>query len=168
MILWERFDANEWFVFAMLVISYGAVWLLPKRLPGSIMIAGLVWGFTSATLFDFTIGGGLMDFYRVNDSNRYELTDLLTYFMFAPFGYFFVYFYEVFRITRKTLVYYILGWTMLGLVVQWIAAWVKMTEYQHGYRLEYNIVVFLVVQSITALSYMYVKRHYVLDRHRSN
>jgi hypothetical protein len=66
MILWEHFDSNEWFVLVMLIVSYAAVIWLPKRVPTSLMILGLVWGFSSSTLFDFTIGGGLMDFYRVD------------------------------------------------------------------------------------------------------
>jgi hypothetical protein len=159
MMLWEHFDKNEWFVLTMLVISYGAVILLPKRLPRSVMIVGLVWGFASSTLLDFTIGGGLMDFYKVNDSNRYELTDLLTYFMFAPFGYFFAYFYDLFKIGRRRLVWYVLGWAFVGLGVEWLAAWMNMTHYQHGYRVEYNFVVFLFIQSVTGLFYEYVRRN---------
>jgi hypothetical protein len=158
-ILWEHFDRNEWFVLAMLIISYAIVILLPKRVPTSVMILGLIWGFASSTLFDFTIGGGLMDFYRVNDSNRYEITDLLTYFMFAPFGYLFVYFYEVLKIGKKTLMFYIIGWTLLGVGVQWVAEWMNMTYYQKGYKLEYNIAVFLVIQTITGLFYAYLKAH---------
>ena len=157
MMLWEKFDANECFVFAMLAAGIAVVLLLPKRLPASLMVLGLVWGFASSTLFDFTIGGGLMDFYRVNDSNRYELTDLLVYFMFAPFGYVFIYFYEVLKIGRRMLLPYIAGWTVVGVGVQWLAERLHMTHYQHGYRLEYNIAVFLFVQSITALFYEYLK-----------
>ncbi|WP_284643482.1 hypothetical protein [Paenibacillus silviterrae] len=164
MILWEHFDKNEWYILSMLVITYGAIWLLPKRLPRSLLIAGFVWGFASSTLFDFTIGGGLMDFYRVNDTNRYELTDLLVYFMFAPFGYFFVYFFEVMKITRKTVIPYILGWTVLGVAVEWVSEQMGMTTYQHGYRLEYNVAVFLAVQTVMAVSYMYMKKHRLIGR----
>ncbi|WP_438446990.1 hypothetical protein [Gorillibacterium sp. sgz5001074] len=158
MMLWEHFDKNEWFVLTMLVAAYGAIAILPKILPRSIVIPALIWGFASSTLFDFTIGGGLMDFYRVNDSNHYELTDLLIYFMFAPYGYFFVYFFEVLQITRKTAPLYILAWTFAGLLVQVVAEWMGMTHYQRGYRLEYNVVVFLAVQSVTALVYMHVQK----------
>ena len=73
----------------------------PKNCPPQITILFLVWGFTSSTVFDFTIGGGLLDFYKVNDSNKYELTDLMTYFLFATFSNFFIYFYEVLNITKK-------------------------------------------------------------------
>ncbi|MCR2803980.1 hypothetical protein [Paenibacillus soyae] len=157
MILWEQFDRNEWYILTMLVISYGAVILLPKRVSPKLMILGLVWGFASSTLFDFTIGGGLLDFYMVNDSNRYELTDLLVYFLFAPFGYFFIYFYEAWKIGKKTLLYYIAGWTAVGAVMQWVSEWMRLTEYQRGYKLEYNIVVFLIVQTITGLFYAHIK-----------
>lgn len=159
MILWEHFDRNEWYVLIMLVLSFGAVILLPKRLPRHLLILSLVWGSASAMLMDFTIGGGLMDYYRVNDSNRLELTDLLTYLMFAPFGYFFIYFYEWLRIRKTTLVYYILAWTVVGFGVQAISEWMKMTEYQRGYKAEYNIPIFLVVQTITGLFYAYLKAH---------
>jgi hypothetical protein len=156
-ILWERFDANEWSVLALIALSYTAIWLLPKRVPDSWMILALVWGFASATIFDFTIGGGLMDFYKVNDSNRYELTDLFSYIMFAPFGYFFIYFYEYLRISRKTLILYIAGWSVVGFGFQWVAELLGMTHYQKGYLMIYNLVVFLTMQSITGMFYAYLR-----------
>lgn len=160
MILWDQFDRNEWFVLVMTILGYAAIVLLPRRVPLSYLFLGLVWGFASSTLFDFTIGGGLMDFYRVNDTNRYELTDLITYFMFAPFGYFIINFYEILKIKKRTMIPYILGWTIVGVGVQWIAEWMHMTKYQHGYRLEYNIAVFLIVQTVTVCFYDYVKKHW--------
>ncbi|WP_202914609.1 hypothetical protein [Paenibacillus antri] len=158
MILWEQFDRNEWYVIGMTVAAYAAVFLLPRKVPVSYMILGLVWGFASATLFDFTIGGGLMDFYVVNDTNRYEIMDLLVYIMFAPYGYFMVNFYEMLGIRKKLwVVLYILGWTIFGTGVQWVSEWMHMTTYQKGYRFEYNIVVFLTMQTVTICFYRYLK-----------
>ncbi|HZG76961.1 MAG TPA: hypothetical protein VEZ72_14005 [Paenibacillus sp.] len=159
MILWDQFDRNEWFVVGMTILGYAAIAWMPRKVPRAYLYLGLVWGFASATLFDFTIGGGLMDFYRVNDSDRYEITDLLTYVMFAPFGYLIVNVYELLRIEKRAaLALYILGWTIVGVGVQWIAAWMHMTTYQHGYRFEYNIAVFLVIQTVTVCFYRYAKR----------
>ncbi|WP_408010000.1 hypothetical protein ACJROX_06825 [Pseudalkalibacillus sp. A8] len=78
----------------MLIITFIIVWLLPKRLPRKITYLSLLWGLSSGMLLDFTIGGGQMDFYKVNDVQNYELFDFLYYVLFSPFGYFFVYFYE--------------------------------------------------------------------------
>ncbi|NMD68657.1 hypothetical protein HHO41_00040 [Bacillus sp. DNRA2] len=157
MILWEQFDKNEIYILVMLALSYAAIFLFPKILPRDITILFLVWGFANSTLFDFTIGGGLLDFYRVNDSNRYELTDLLTYFLFATFGYFFIYFYEKFRINQKRFIFYILGWTIIGLMMEKVSGWMGVTHYQHGYKIYYSIVVFLIVQTTTGLYYQLLK-----------
>ncbi|WP_223589142.1 hypothetical protein [Neobacillus bataviensis] len=158
MILWESFDKNEIYILIMMLIVYMAFFLFPKRLPRSITILFLVWGFASSTLFDFTIGGGLLDFYKVNDSNKYDLADLLTYFLFAPFSYFFVYFYERFKINKKTFIFYVLGWSLVGLVMEKVSTLMGVTRYQHGYSMKYSFVVFLVVQTTTALYYELIKK----------
>jgi hypothetical protein len=159
MILWEHFDKNEIYILVLLVIAYTAFFLFPKRLPRNITLLFLVWGFASSTLFDFTIGGGLLDYYKVNDSNHYELTDLLSYFLFAAFGYFFVYFYERFNINKKRFIFYIIGWTIVGLFMERISSWMGVTHYQHGYKLPYSVAVFLVVQTTTGLFYELIKKN---------
>jgi glucan phosphoethanolaminetransferase (alkaline phosphatase superfamily) len=158
MILWEQFDKNEIYILVMIVITYMAFFLLPKRLPRTITILFLVWGFASSTLFDFTIGGGLLDFYKVNDSNRYELFDLLTYILFATFGYFFVYFYEWLGINKKRFIFYVLGWTLVGLGMEKVSIWLGVTQYQHGYKIPYSLAVFLLVQTTTGLYYELIKK----------
>ncbi|MFC4321246.1 hypothetical protein [Litchfieldia salsa] len=160
MILWESYDKNEAYVIVMLLIAYAAVFGLPKKLPPQIAILFLVWGVASATLFDFTIGGGMLDFYKVNDSNKYELTDLLTYFLFATFSYFFVYFYQVLRIRKKTLIPYILAWTIIGLSMEKISSIMGVTQYQNGYQMHFSIIVFLVIQTTTALYFELIKRKF--------
>jgi hypothetical protein len=35
----------------------------------------------------------------------------------------------------------------------------KMTHYQHGYKFEYDIAVFLIIQTVTGLFYAYIKDH---------
>ncbi|GAA0315460.1 hypothetical protein GCM10008967_02530 [Bacillus carboniphilus] len=157
MMLWESFDTNEMYISFMLVLAYSAFLIFPKRLPHHITLLIMTWGFATSTLFDFTIGGGLMDFYKVNDSNQYELFDLITYFLFAPFSYFFVYFYERFNINKKTFIVYVLGWCVLGLVMEKVSSWMGVTHYQNGYKLPYSIAVFLVVQTATALFYELIK-----------
>jgi hypothetical protein len=158
MMLWENFDKNEIYILVMLAIAYAAFFLFPKKLSPQVTILFLVWGFASSTLFDFTIGGGLLDFYKVNDSNHYELSDLLTYFLFAPFSYFFVYFYERFKIGRKVFIFYVLGWCIVGLVMERVSSFMGVTHYQHGYNIKYSLVVFLVVQTTTALYYELIRK----------
>ncbi|RYG72513.1 hypothetical protein EU245_09925 [Lentibacillus lipolyticus] len=158
MMLWETFDKNEIYVLAALVIAYAAFFIFPKKLPRQITLLFLVWGFVTSILFDFTIGGGLVDFYKANDSNQYELTDLLTYVLFAPFSYFFVYFYYRLQIDRKTVIFYILGWTLLGLLMEKVSSMMGVVQHQNGYSIKYSVVVFLVTQTVTALYYELIRR----------
>ncbi|WP_010531411.1 hypothetical protein [Lentibacillus jeotgali] len=158
MMLWETFGKNEIYVLVMLIVAYAAFFIFPKKIPRDITLLFLVWGFTISTFFDFTVGGGLMDFYKVNDSDKYELTDLLTYFLFAPFSYFFVYFYHRFQIDRKTVIFYILGWAILGLVMERVSRFMEVVHYQNGYSMKYSVAVFLVTQTMTALYYQWTVR----------
>ncbi|RPF53360.1 hypothetical protein [Aquisalibacillus elongatus] len=157
MILWENFDQNEIYTIVLLVVLYGAFFTFKKVLSTEITILFLVWGFAISTLFDFTIGGGMLSYYRVNDSNQYELTDLLSYFVFAQVSYFFVYFYKRFKIDRKRFIPYLAGWTVVGIIMEFIATNMKVTNYQNNYSWENSIIVFLVVITLTALYYELVK-----------
>lgn len=169
MILWEQYDKNEVYIIMMLLIAYTAFYAIPKKLPPKITLLYLVWGFATSTLFDFTIGGGLFDYYKVNDSNKYELTDLLTYFSFATFSYFFIYFYHLLRINKKYFIPYILGWTIVGLMMEKVSSFMGVTYYQHGYKIHFSLVVFLVVQTTTALFFECIKKknpRYFYEHHR--
>ncbi|MGM0899643.1 MAG: hypothetical protein ACQEXB_00755 [Bacillota bacterium] len=99
-----------------------------------------------------------MDLYKVNDSNRYELTDLLTYFLFATFGFYFVYFYQILGINKRRFIAYVLGWTIVGLGMEKVSGWMGVTHYQHGYVLPYSTAVFLIVQTTTGLYFELIKK----------
>ncbi|MCL7748617.1 hypothetical protein [Halalkalibacter alkaliphilus] len=157
MILWEQLGINELSILMMLIVVFTVFGLLPKRLPRYITLLSLLWGLASGMFFDFTIGGGLFDFYQVNDSPRYELFDLLYYILFAPFSYFFIYFYEKLEINKKIFVWYIIGWSIVGVGVNWLYTQLEIIHFHSGYILPYSFVVFLVVQTITGLYYELIK-----------
>ncbi|HSU79468.1 MAG TPA: hypothetical protein VLK78_03565 [Candidatus Angelobacter sp.] len=158
MILYDRFDKNEIYILVQLIVAFGAFFLFPKRLPRSQTLLFLLWGFTFSTLYDFTIGGGLLDFYKVNDSNRYELFDLLTYFSFSTFSYFFVYFYKVLRINKKKFIFYVLGWTVIGIVMERVSLWMGVIHLQHGYNQYYSLIVFLITLTTTGVYYELINK----------
>ncbi|UQX54950.1 hypothetical protein M5V91_03975 [Cytobacillus pseudoceanisediminis] len=90
--LWEDFGGNELFLLLTAAAAYLVYFLLirrPDKLAKQIRILSLLWGMSIGILYDFTIGGGRTDFYKINDLNNYEVTDVLYYLLFAPFGYFF-------------------------------------------------------------------------------
>ncbi|MFB4166074.1 hypothetical protein ACE1TI_20345 [Alteribacillus sp. JSM 102045] len=154
--LWESFDTNEISILIMIVVAYTVLFLLPKKFSPEITLLFLLWGFSIGVFFDFTIGGGLIDFYRLNDSQQYELFDFLYYLLFPPFSYLFIYFYESLEINRKTFIGYILAWALLGVGMQWIFINLDIIHFQNDYQLIYSFPVFLISQTVTGLYYEFV------------
>lgn len=152
--LWESFDQNEVILLIMIIMAYLAYFLM-KRKPGNlapqIRILSLLWGLAIGVLYDFTIGGGQTDFYRVNDLNNYEVTDVIYYLLFAPFGYFFFYFYERLKISKKTFIIYVLVWALFGVAIQWLLTKAGILTLQNGYRLAHSFPIFLFTQTITGI-----------------
>jgi hypothetical protein len=46
----------------------------------------------------------------------------------------------------------------LGLIMEKVSGLMGLTHYQHGYSMKYSLVVFLVVQTTTALYYKLIKK----------
>ncbi|MFC3846914.1 hypothetical protein ACFOTB_36435, partial [Paenibacillus sp. GCM10012304] len=78
---YEHFDMNEWFITIAIVCTYTFSYFLPRKLKPEISFLLFLWGFTVAKFWDFTIGGGVFDFYEVNDSPHYDMFDLVSYFL---------------------------------------------------------------------------------------
>ncbi|WP_019390805.1 hypothetical protein [Priestia filamentosa] len=153
-----QWSKNEISICVMLIVIYVLPLFLPKRLSKHMTILSFIWGAAAGFLVEFTIGGGVIDFYTVNDSNSYELFDFFYYIMFAPFGYLFMNFYEVFSITKKTFAYYVTAWSFIGLFANWLFNKLDIIHFKNGYMLSYSFAVFLLIQTITGLYYQYLKQ----------
>ncbi|WP_426452037.1 hypothetical protein ACP26L_08225 [Paenibacillus sp. S-38] len=151
MTLWVNFNLNEISILFLNAGAYLLIFFLPRKLTPQVRTLTLLWGFAVGVLFDFTIGGGLLDFYMVNDTNHFEVFDFLYYFLFAPFGYYFFYFYEILRINKKTFVPYVLAWSVVGVAAQWGFTLLEIITFQKGYKVPYSFPVFLVTQTLTGI-----------------
>ncbi|MFD1173053.1 hypothetical protein [Oceanobacillus picturae] len=158
MMLWDSFDKNEIYTLVLLLVGYAAIIVFPKKLPLPITVLFLTWGLATAMLVDFTIGGGMLDFYKINDANSYEFSDLLTYLQFPIFSYFFIYFYKVLNINKKRFIFYILGWVIVSLTMEKLSVFMGVIQYQHGYNMYFSLLVILSVQTTLALYYELIKK----------
>ncbi|MBN8203045.1 MULTISPECIES: hypothetical protein [Bacillaceae] len=152
--LWEDFGGNELYLLIMNAAAYLIYFLLirrPDKLAKQIRVLSLLWGIAIGILYDFTIGGGRTDFYKVNDLNNYEVTDVLYYLLFAPFGYFFFYFYEKLKVSKKTFILYVLVWALFGVLVQWVLTAAGIITLQKEYQLIHSFPIFLLTQTLTGV-----------------
>lgn len=94
----RHFNLNEWFVIGMIIGGMALFYLLPKILPLLTVVYCFLIGPFLGMVFDHIIAVPPLDLYDVGDESGYSLLDLLSYSMYAPFGYFFIYFYKRLRI----------------------------------------------------------------------
>ncbi|PAE23832.1 MULTISPECIES: hypothetical protein [Bacillaceae] len=152
--LWKEFGNNELYLLLMIAAAYLVYFLLirrPDRLVKQIRVLSLLWGIAIGILYDFTIGGGRTDFYKINDLNNYEVTDIFYYILFAPFGYFFFYLYEKLNISKKTFIIYVLVWALFGVFFQWVLTAADIITLQKGYKLIHSFPIFLLTQTLTGV-----------------
>lgn len=155
-----EFNINEISLIFLTLGAYLFVFLAPKKLKREIKVMSILWGITIGILFDFTIGGGLLDFYRENDTNHYEFFDVFYYLLYGPFGYAFMYFYKQLQINKKTFGIYVVAWVAIGIFSQWIFTLLHIITYQHHYKLAYSVPIFLLIQTVSGLFYEYVSLKY--------
>ncbi|HZH57993.1 MAG TPA: hypothetical protein VEY70_00060 [Metabacillus sp.] len=152
----DNFSLNEISLIIFNVIGYSFMYFLPKKLTREVTCLSVLAGLSTGMLFDFTIGGGILDFYRQNDTNQYELFDVFYYLLFGPFGYFFMYFYNVLRVNKVTFIYYITAWSIIGITVQWLFTQLNILTYQNNYQLSYSFPIFLLIQTLTGFYYTFI------------
>lgn len=153
----HAFDKNDWFLITALIVSYGVMLLLPKKFPLSISILLNLFGIAVASLFDNSIGYRPFDFYDIMDGPGYTFMDLLVYFLYAPFGYFFMYGYSWLHIKKMGTVFYILLFAAASVGFEWLCIRFQVFRYKHGYSIVYSYTIYLFVQASLLMFYGYLK-----------
>jgi hypothetical protein len=142
------FNANEWFVLAMIAVGAIAIVAFPKRFTPLQTTFNLLIGIVFGLLFDHTIAVPPFDFYDVGDESAYQWFDVFSYVMYAPFGYFFVYFMERWRIRGGWLIPYVAAWTAVGIGIEWVSVMVGLFHYKNEYKILYSIPIYAYLQSL--------------------
>lgn len=154
-----KFDSNEWFILASLFISIVIFIVLPKRFPHTLTILILLYCMFVPKLLDTIIGTKPFDFYDINDSPKYEIFDLLTWFTYIPFGYFFLYFYDKWHVTGFMILIYVVTWSGLAVGIEWLA--LKMDVFTFlKWQSIYSLPMYLVVQCSYILFFLQIKRFF--------
>jgi len=154
-----EFDQNEWFVCIACVLSYAVLFLLPKKIPNSLVVLIFIYSFTVARLYDTVLASPWVDFYDIMDTGKYDLFDIILYVMYAPFGYFFIYAYETFNIKGLGIILYILIWSAAGTGFEHLNSIFDVFEYKN-WRPIYSLSVYFITQAGTIALYTFLKKMY--------
>jgi hypothetical protein len=153
----KAFDANEWFTIGSLLLLNILIWITPKRFSLLEGMGHYVFGIFISMFFDHTISVKPWDFYDVNDSSAYQVTDFMSYLMFGPYSYFFIYFYLKFRIAGFMNILYILVWACSALFMEWVGIQVGLFHYDKGYKMYWSFPIYLSILSIQMIYYHIIR-----------
>lgn len=158
--LWpKQFDANEWFIIIGLCIVYFVVIKLPRRFPSIVTFVFFFIGLGIAMYVDFHFGIKPLDMYTMHDADEYEIFDLLTFLLYTPFAYLFVYFYDKWKLRGLAISLYVLAWSVGGVVLEALGLYFHVYNYK-GWTLGLSLVFYLTSQSLTVLLYTVIKKYY--------
>lgn len=143
------FGPNEWFVLIGLVAGYLLVIFLPNRLPRSVSALILLLGMAIPLSLDHSIGVPPFDVYDTNIDPKITFTDLLTWLMYPPFSYLFVYFYDRWNVRGAAVSLYVLVWSLFSTVFEALAVVCGVFEYKH-WSLHDSFLIYVIVQLLTA------------------
>lgn len=153
-IVYDRyFNKNEWFVIIALLSGLILTWKFRKGLPVKEALVYFLYSVFIGMLFDHTISIYPFDFYDVNDNSSYQFMDFLTYFMYGPYGYLLIYFYNRFKVKLKYTPLYILLWASIAITAEYIAYKLGVYHYKNGYRIYYSFPIYLLTISLQVCSY---------------
>lgn len=159
MIIYDKsFNQNEWFIILVLLVSIALIIILPRMELPFILVLN-VYGITAGMFFDHTISIDPFNFYDVNDNSNYELFDFISYIMYGPFAYFFVYFYEKFKIKGLLTILYIFLWSIISICLELFALKIGVFHYRREYRLLYSFPIYLFIQSCLVIFYHFIKKN---------
>lgn len=155
----ERFDLNEWTVIAFFLLTLIIALRLPPRFPLSIIVTMAVFSAATARIFDHALAGPVVkDLYDIMDLNKVEWFDLLTYLMFAPPGYLFLYAYEKWQPKGLQIVAFLLVTALLSTGIEWLLHLGHVFT-NKSWKIEYSFLVYLFVQPLTLRLFVYLKTY---------
>lgn len=158
-ILPKHFDENEWFIIAVILLSI-ILFKLPKRFPTSITILILLLSVAIPKIIDHSIAAiSPYDFYRLNDSEKFEVFDLMLDGVYLPFGYLCVYFYDILLPKGFQVVLYIIVWAIFAVIFEYINVKVHLFTY-HGWKLSYSFPTYITVISLFLSFYACIHYYY--------
>jgi hypothetical protein len=159
----HAFNENEWFVIVSIIILNLAIWVFPKIFTKLEAISYYIFGIYIGLFYDHTISIKPWDFYDVNDTSAYQFIDFLSYIMYGPYGYFFLYFYVKWNINGLKIILYILVWSSFSILMEWIGLKVGLFHFDKGYKMYWSFPIYLLSQSLMIIFY-----HLCVRSHKSS
>ncbi|MFV2048312.1 hypothetical protein KDJ21_026070 [Metabacillus litoralis] len=147
------FDKNEWFVMISMVVLLICFIAIPKIIPKSLTITIMLFYAVFGLTADVLIGVDYpFNFYRIMDSPKLELFDVLVYVVnYSLYGYFFSYILYKWKIEIKYLLLFILLWIALTVCLEWMSVKFNVFTYKNGWNTWFSALSYLLIFPASAI-----------------
>ncbi|MCA1029697.1 hypothetical protein LCL95_01470 [Bacillus timonensis] len=153
----QQFNMNE-IIVLLLLSTYLIVIFAPKRFSVPITLILLLYSLFYGTFFDNLLGIQRINYYDINDKSTYNIYDALLYLAYGPFSYFFIYFYDKYQIRRMKTVFYLLGWSLFGVLFEYTVSRAGVFHYLNGYKPFYSFPIYLFVQITLVMFFHWLRK----------
>jgi hypothetical protein len=154
----QKFDSNEWFILTALIVGYGAMFIIPKRLPLSYTLLIMSFSLAIVKLTDHILGAPPLELYDFNDTPKFDLFDLLIWFLYPVFGYVFIYLYEKWSIKGIVTFLYIFTWSWISLFIEWWSLEMDVFTFK-GWKFSYSYPFYVFILSVYLLFFKFIKNY---------
>ncbi|OZQ91437.1 hypothetical protein [Paenibacillus sp. VTT E-133291] len=155
----DKFDQNEWFIILNSVLGYSWLLFVPKRYPHVISVLVILFTVTVAIMMDHTIATPPLDLYDINDLKKYELFDVITYFMYTPYALLSVYLYDKFNPTGLYFTAYVMMWSLLSVGFEWLAVILNVFKF-NGWTMLYSFSFYLFATTLHLKFFQFILRYF--------
>lgn len=154
----KGFGMNDIFILIVIAVSWSLYFWMPKMYSRQVSVLIFLYSVTVAGIFDNSFGSKPFDFYDIMDGPAYTIMDVAVYFMYPPFGYFFLFLYQKLRVNVRYLLLFISIFTIISVGIEWFFYRMGVFHYKNGYSFIYSGCIYLVVQLLFIQFYHLVKK----------
>lgn len=136
------FDWNEVFMILTSIIAFSIVLMIRKHFSPVVFMMIWIYSMTFVESVDYALAGSPFQIYYCADNKTYEpVAALIHVFLYPSFSFFFLYFYEKWRLHGKKLGLSIFIWTVFSIFFEWLNIKNGVFTYT-GWKLYWSIPVY--------------------------
>lgn len=158
------FDRNEWFVVASSVVVLLYFLRIRKHFQPMAILVLWIFNFTFVATIDYAVAATPFHVYDCLDNETYEPMAAYSHlFVYTPFSFIFLYYYDKWAIRGYKLVVYLAAWTVFSLFYEWLGLNFGFLNYSRGWKMIYSIPTYPTASLILLVIYRFVQKN--LARH---
>ncbi len=154
-----KFDFNEWYTLIASIILTALFLIIRKHFRPIVILMIWVFNVSLVASIDYALASTPFKTYYCLDNETYEPMGAVAHvFLYTPFSFFFLYFYDKWSIRGKRVIPYLVCWTCFSVFFEWLNIQFGFITYT-AWGIWYSIVPYPLASLILIKVYRFVEAH---------